>query len=199
MCNVSLQLNVILVSSEHSFPFKLLDHRLEFSMSNFNKFIFVGEVSPKDMYQLLTCEWGVGERLAETLIDHYGGNIYDVYQALLQLSADRESFYTVDAIISNQVIRCLKWKGNQDGDHEKMVEALRQLAVTGFCPVDGFDDPIANVISANNIGGLVNKGAVIIGLPVEVWKSTECRHGIVPSKQSVRLAIAEQLNRVITK
>ena len=158
-----------------------------------NKFIFVGEVSPKDMYQLLTCEWGVGERLAVTLIDHYGGNIWDVYQALLRLSTDRESFYAGDPSISSQVIRCLKWKGNQDGDHEKMVEALRQLAVTGFCPIDGYDDPIANVISANNIGGVVSKGAIIIGLPIEVWKSTNCKHGIVPSKQSVRLTIAEEL------
>ena len=79
-----------------------------------------------------------------------------------------------------------------------MLEMLRQLAVTGFSPIDDNDDPIANVISANNIGGVVNKGSVIIGLPDEVWKSTNCRHGIVPSKQSVRLAIAEQLLRVKT-
>jgi hypothetical protein len=38
-------------------------------------------------------------------------------------------------------------EGKQDGDHEKMVELLRQLAVTGFCPtIEEFDDPIANVI-----------------------------------------------------
>ena len=128
-----------------------------------------------------------------TLIDHYGGNIWDVYQALLRLSTDRESFYAGDPFISSQVIRCLKWKGNQDGDHEKMVEALRQLAVAGFCPIDEYDDPIANVISANNIGGVVFKGTVIIGLPIEMWKSTNCKFGIVPSKQSVRLAIAEEL------
>jgi hypothetical protein len=189
-------LNVILVSSEHAFPFKLVEQKLGFSINNFGKFIFAGEVSPKDMYQLLTTKWGVGDRLAVTLIDHYGGNIWDVYQALIRLSKEREDFYAVDPLTSSQIIKCLNWKGNQDRDHEKMVEALRQLAVIGFCPINEYDDPIANVISANNIGGVVMKGSVIIGLPKEVWKSTDCMYGIVPSKQSMRLAIAQQLMRV---
>ena len=148
------------------------------------------------MYQLLTSKWDVGDRLAVTLIDHYGRNIWDVYQALIRLSTEREYFYAVDSLTSIQVIKCLKWKGNLDIDHEKMVEALRHLAVTGFYPIDEIDDPIAKVISANNVGGVVMKGSVIIGLPNEVWKSTDCEHGIVPSKQSMRLAIAKQLMRV---
>ncbi len=187
-------MNVILVSSEHAFPFKLVEQKLGFSINNFGKFIFAGEVSPKDMYQLLTSKWGVGDRLAVTLIDHYGGNIWDVYQALIRLPAEREDFYAVDSLTSSQVIKCLKWKGNLDIGHEKMVEALRHLAVTGFYPIDEIDDPIniAKVISANNVGGMVMKGSVIIGLPNEVWKSTDCE----PSKQSVRLAIAKQLMRV---
>ena len=148
------------------------------------------------MYQLLTSEWGVGDRLAVTLIDHYGGSIWDVYQAIIRLSSEREDFYAVDPLMGSNVIKCLNWKGNQDRDHEKMLEALRQLAVTGFYPIKEFDDPIANVISANNIGGVVMKGSVIIGLPKVVWKTTIFDHGIVPSKQSVRLAIAQQLMRV---
>ena len=191
LCDV--QLNVILVSSEHSFPFKLVDQKLGFNINNLEKLIFAGEVSPKEMNQLLTCEWGVGDRLAVALIDHYGGNIWDVYRALIRLATERKSFYAPDPRLSSAVIKCLKWKENQEGDHELMVEALRQLAVTGFCPVDDYDDPIANVISANYVGGVVMKGSVIIGLPEEVWESTNCKYGIVPSKQSVRLAIAEEL------
>ena len=189
-------MNVILVSSEHTFSFKLVEQKLGFSINNFGKFIFAGEVSPKDMYQLLTSKWGVGDRLAVTLIDHFGGNIWDVYQALIRLSTEREYFYAVDSLTSSQVIKCLKWKGNLDIGHEKMVEALRHLAVTGFYPIDEIDDPIAKVITANNVGGVVMKGSVIIGLPNEVWRSTDCALGIVPSKQSVRLAIAKQLMRV---
>ena len=83
------------------------------------------------MHQLLTSEWGVGGRLAMALIDHYGGNIWDVYQALVRLSANREDFDAVDPTVSSHVIKCLKWKGKQDGDHEKMVEALRQWTIGG--------------------------------------------------------------------
>ena len=193
-------MNVILVSSDHDFPFQLVEQEeLGFSIQNLNEFIFVSEVSSKDMYQLLTSKWGVGDRLAVTLIDHYGGNIWDVYRALIRLKNEREEFHAFDSRTSNQVIECLHWKGNQDSDHLKMVEYLRQLAVTGFCPIEDSDDPIAKVISAHNVGGVVMRGAVIIGLPNEVWTSTDCEDGIVPSKQSVRLAIAEQLMRVNNK
>eukprot|EP01036_Dinobryon_divergens_P030058 gene30058-39251_t len=133
------------------------------------------------MYQLLTSEWGVSDRFAVTLIDHYGRNIWDMYLALMRLSRKRYYFYAVDPLVSSHAIECLDWKGNQDGHHEKMVEALR-------LPIRKYNDPIATVISANNIGDIVFKGSVIIGLPDDVWKSTDCKHGIVPS-----IVIAEQL------
>ena len=76
-----------------------------------------------------------------------------------------KSFRAVDPLLTSQVKKCLKWKGNQEGDHELMVEALRQLAVTGFIPIDDYDDPIASVISANSVGGVVMEGSPIIGLP----------------------------------
>lgn len=187
------QLNVILVSSEHAFPFKLVDQKLGFNIDNFGRFIFAGEVSPKDMYRLLTSEWGVDDSLATTLIDLYGGHVWDVYQALQRLLRDKKNFWALESHLSSKVIKCLNWKGNQDGDREKMVDALRQLAVKGFCPIQDIDDPIANVISANNVGGVVMKSSVIIGLPRDVWEDTNCQHGIVPAKQSMRLAIAQQL------
>ena len=34
------------------------------------------------MYELLTTRWGMGHSLAVTPIDHYGGNIYDIFQQL---------------------------------------------------------------------------------------------------------------------
>ncbi len=43
------------------------------------------------------------------------------------------------------------------------------------------------MISANNVGGVVMEGSLIIGLPEEVWDSSSCVYGIVLSKQSVRL------------
>ena len=90
------------------------------------------------MYRLLTTEWGVDDYFAATLIDHYGGHIWDVYQALKRLSRDKKYFCAFDSNLSSKVINCLNWKGNQDGDREKMVQALRQLAVTGFYPIQDY-------------------------------------------------------------
>ena len=50
-----------------------------------------------------------------------------------------------------------------------MVDALQQLAVARFCPINGYDDPVAGVISANNVGGVMVKGSLAVGLPEEAY------------------------------
>lgn len=135
LCLCVCQLNVILVSSEHAFPFKLMNPNLSFNINDFNAFIFAGEVSPKDMYQLLTSKWGVEDSLALALIDHYGGHVWDVYLALKRLLGDKQRFKALDSSLSDSVIQCLNWKGDREGDPERMRETLRLLAVTGFCPI----------------------------------------------------------------
>jgi hypothetical protein len=124
-------MNVILDSSEHAFSFQLVDENMHFGIATFGRFIFAGEVSPQDMQQLLTREWGVGDRLAATLIDRYGGNVWDVYRAVIRLASERQSFRTVDYLGSSQVVKCLKWKGDREGDQERMVDALRRLRRSG--------------------------------------------------------------------
>jgi hypothetical protein len=47
------------------------------------------------------------------------------------------------------------------------------------------------VISGNNVGGVVQRNALVVGLPKEVWGSA--KYGLVPATQSMRLAIAEEL------
>ena len=74
-----------------------------------------------------------------------------------------------------------------------MREVLRQLAVAGFAPIEEVDDPIAKVISENNVGGVVSLSSLVIGLRDEVWQSTKFKNGLIPAKQSMRLAIAELL------
>ena len=80
---------------------------------------------------------------------------------------------------------------------KKMQEALCQLAVTGFFPVEKIDGPICRVMNENNVGGVVSLSSVVVvvGLPVDVWKRTEFEHGLVPSKQSMRLTIAKVMHR----
>ena len=74
-----------------------------------------------------------------------------------------------------------------------MRDMLRQLAITGFVPSRDTKDRVANRIGANNVGGVIKKSGVVVGLNTEVWDKTEFKFGIVPSKQSMRLVIAEVL------
>ena len=75
-----------------------------------------------------------------------------------------------------------------------MREALTQLAVTGFYPLKLADtDPVAKVLSENNVGGVVKESSQVIGLRWEAWDKTHFHNGVIPSKQSMRLAIAEVL------
>jgi hypothetical protein len=53
---------------------------------------------------------------------------------------------------------------------------------------------MARVISECGVGGVVKSKAKVIGLNRQVWKSNvDFNYGIIPSKQSMRLAIAYYL------
>jgi hypothetical protein len=49
------------------------------------------------------------------------------------------------------------------------------------------------VISRNNVGGVVQRGARAVGLQRDAWGSD--KYGLVPATQAMRLAIAEELLR----
>jgi hypothetical protein len=53
-----LKMNVLLVSSEHSYPFHL--SVVPFNLANISKHVFAGDVPPRDMFTLLTTHWGMG-------------------------------------------------------------------------------------------------------------------------------------------
>jgi hypothetical protein len=121
------------------------------------------------------------------------GTIYKAIDRLATLIKD--NFWSLSSLMEVGVVNCLDWKGVDDGDMKKMQEALCQLAVTGFFPVEKIDDPICRVMGENNVGGVVSLSSVVVGLPVDVWKRTEFEHGLVPSKQSMRLTIAKVMHR----
>ena len=57
-------------------------------------------------------------------------------------------------------------------EHEQRVkQVLKSLAIDGFAPLlrDPVNDLVAREISKNNIGGVVEKGYLIAGLPKTVW------------------------------
>ena len=187
-------MNVILVSSEHAFPYRLRHPDQNFSLDNFNGFIYAGEIPPKDMFQLLTTKWDIEPNVAVALINVYGGHIYDMKEALSRLNVEKETFRQLfDSTLSDNVLECLGWKFDKDEDNVRMREVLRQLAVTGFVPLNKIDDPIAKVISTKNVGGVVTSYGKVIGLRPEVWQQTDFEFGIIPLKQSMRLVIAKML------
>lgn len=175
---------MILVSSEHSFPFRLSD--LGFNMADITDYIFAGEVPPNKMLRLLREEWGVKDHLASALLEHYGGHIYDMYLKIPEILVTRD-LEAIDASVYGCVIQCLKVDATL---LPQMIQVLRDLVETGFSSLDDPLDPVAEVISRNNIGGVIRKQATTIGLPRSVFKTN---FGIVPSRQSTRLSIASVL------
>lgn len=157
-------------------------------MKDINKFIYAGEVPPDEMFKLLTQEWKLKENLALSIIDLYGGHIWDVYQALMRLRERKEDFVLFDGNLSANIANCFKSKIEKD----EMIRTLRILAETGFVPLKERDDPVAEVMSLHNVGGVVTEIALNIGLPTSVWKDG-CKFGLVPASQSTRLVIAEYL------
>ena len=180
------------------FPYRLSHPELNFNLLNLKKYIYAGEVPPKDMYQLLTVKWEIEPNIAVALIDIYGGHIYDVKEALVRLHSEKENFdYFFDSSAYTDVLQCLNWKFIKKSDNVRMRSILKQLAISGFFPLEDIGDPVAEVIGRNNVGGIIRKSGTTIGLNRQVWANNSFAYiGIVVSKQSMRLVIAEILGGI---
>jgi len=188
------QLNVFLISSEYSFPFRLKN--IGFKLKDIKSNIYAGELSPAEIYKLLTNEWGVGPNLSKALVSLLGGHIYKIYVALEKLSQNLKYFRgTITAGQVSDIQSCIRLSQRDENMKMKMVETLTLLAVKGFVPTEGdvYCDPIEEIISEYNVGGIVTKDSYIQGLPDEIWDNPKSKTGLVPSSQSIRLAIAEVL------
>eukprot|EP00439_Symbiodinium_sp_Y106_P004951 s6677_g1.t1 len=83
--------SVILISSEHGYPFKLAKAGL--NLVDIKNILIAPEVPPVDMFKMLTDHWGMGPRLARLFVATYGGSIDAVYTALGNLINNRKQFY----------------------------------------------------------------------------------------------------------
>ena len=79
------QLNVLLASSEHAYPFHLRQG-LDFNLFNIGETVFAGEVPPVSMRKLLVNHWGMGEGLAGHCLATYGGHVWQTSRAISRLS-----------------------------------------------------------------------------------------------------------------
>jgi hypothetical protein len=112
------------------------------------------------------------------LMDHFGGHIWDTYNAISDLAIRKEKFRPSgvwDPSATMEILNALKLKGETPENRIRMKESLIQLAENGFVPLfdDPMDDPVARKISENNIGGVVKEGSIIVGLPDTVWNDGE--------------------------
>jgi hypothetical protein len=189
------KLNIVLVSSEHGFPFRLEDQRLWFNTNNINKYISAGEVAPNDMFKLLTEEWGIKNHLALALMSHFGGHIHYSFLAVNGLVNWKFKNISIGAKFREDVSKCIHACKDDKEMKSKMIKTLQTLAVKGFCGIDDpSTNPIAEIISSKNVGGVIRKTSletVNIGVPDDVWESY--KYGIIPANQSMRLAIVEAL------
>jgi hypothetical protein len=140
------------------------------------------------MLQLLSSQWDVGPHLSAALLAHHGGHVWDSYQALVRLWKRREAFTALDSKKFGYVQACLAWEG---GGKSKMRQTLQLLAEKGFAPLEGWNDPIAQELSEQGVGGMVLRSSLVVGLPPDAWGTSTI--GLVPITQSMRLAIATVL------
>jgi hypothetical protein len=181
------QLNVVLGSSEHACPFRLKED-FAFNLVDINT-IFAGEVPLERMRELLTKQWGLGERLAECWLAAYGGHVYRTYMAISSshgLSLRKEKFKAEDAtpaVLCGECEACIKAEEHQPGT----IELLREVAVHGWAPLDDVDDPRAKLLSLKKVAGVVNSRSLVVGLPVDVW-GRGAKHGLVAASQLARAA-----------
>ena len=87
----NLKASVVLISSEHGYPFKLA--KADLNLVDIKNIIIAPEVPPVDMFKMLTDHWGMGHRLARLFVATYGGSIDAVYTALGNLINNRKQFY----------------------------------------------------------------------------------------------------------
>jgi hypothetical protein len=78
------KMNVILFSSEHSFPFH--QKQQGFNITNLTRTIFAGEVPPSSMRSFLTGSVGMGPHLSTRCMESYGGHIWNTYNAMSLVS-----------------------------------------------------------------------------------------------------------------
>ena len=186
------QLNVLLASSEHAYPFHLRQG-LDFNLFNIGETVFAGEVPPVSMRKLLVNHWGMGEGLAGHCLATYGGHVWQTSMAISELSLRKEQFaaeHMVPIGLYGGIVQCLE----AEAEHPGITDLMREVAVHGWVPIGQATDPRAEILSANNVAGVVDERSVVVGLPRTVWEHGH-DYGLIPASQHARLMIGKVLSR----
>jgi hypothetical protein len=180
------QMNVLLVSSEYAYPYRLR-HGHFFNSTNLTETLFAGEVPPAAMRELLQQRWGLGPRLADVFLAFYGGHVHMASRALAKLSKQLDRFdceeVSPDGVLAPIVDCILSESSSSSSSSSPMISMLRTLAQQGFAPVDSMVNVQAKTLSFSNVGGLVKTRSTVVGLPQSLRRDAD--FGVVPSSQFV--------------
>lgn len=177
----------MLVTSDYSFPFQLLNPKLHFQIEDIQQFIYANELSPKDIYQLLTEKWKVKYNLAKVLVELYGGQIWHIYQSLQRIESNVIRFSLYDVAISENINECLDLEDNP----MPMVKILRELSEKGFVIISKHNSHLVASLTHYHIAALVNARCHLIGYPH--YFSSDKEIAIIPTSQMMRMIIAKAL------
>uniref|UniRef100_A0A7S4AZ83 AAA+ ATPase domain-containing protein n=1 Tax=Chrysotila carterae TaxID=13221 RepID=A0A7S4AZ83_CHRCT len=186
-------IKVLIVSSEHGFPFKLRDS-LGFNLLNIDSVYHASEVPPKDMLKLLQTEWGMGVQLAQLFVGSYGGHILQsaiAFDRLRTQKGEFAAFLGAPIALTSAVADCLKAESLSE-QFEGSLDLLRRLAVNGFVAISDNLDPRVEYICQTNVAGYVERLYSVPGLRKEAWVGVSDQ-GLVPTSQMVRMVIMRQL------
>lgn len=176
--------SVILISSEHGYPYKLALAGL--NVLDIENVIIAPEVPPRFMYKLFVEKWQLGERLAPLLLSVCGGSINLAMNALRNFRMNGQQFYPLGFVDVPGIGTCLV----KDIAREHLIN----IAVDGFSPVMDFEsDEGAQIASEKNVAGIVPRKANKPGLWEEVFKETEEEFVLIASTHHIRLMICKAL------
>ncbi len=121
------KLNVLLVSSEHTYPFTL--DGLGYNARSFTKTVFASEVPPAAMRALLA-QCGMKPHLTDAFLSCFGGHIWAVRNAIDLLMQEKTEMVPEIALgptISAGVLTCLDAELTSPVEYKGMTELLTQL------------------------------------------------------------------------
>ena len=138
--------------------------------------------------------------MALAMVDFYGGHVWSAFNAIKDLhmhkdfNSDDFGLSDDSDAVSECIDRTKRVKPELNLSRCDMTKHLTELAKTGFSPLSKRDALEAQEISERNLGSVIQKGSLVLGFDKRLWNSHNSKFGLVPSRQSTRLAIAEKMH-----
>ncbi|CAE7713954.1 pgl [Symbiodinium sp. CCMP2592] len=178
--------SVTMISSEFSYPFRLLANGL--ALSSIQQLLVIGEVPQSDMKKMLKDDWGMDEDLSKMFYDIFGGDIYTTKQALDSLIRKKNAFDPFAVLLCPGLPSCVK--------NAAARAHLANIDTQGFSLVEDVEtDEGAKMIAEKNLGGVISRSSMTFGLP-DIFNGTDKKWAVIPSTYHMKLLIHRGLQQI---